>query len=86
MPLWVRTMLSSGPLDEVERAAQGHRRQIEELRAAGRLRAAGELDDGDGFVDIFEAADLLEADAIARADPLVEGGLVAWTVRRWTEL
>jgi uncharacterized protein YciI len=86
MPLWVRTMLATGPPDEVAAAAHGHRRQVEDLRAGGKLRAAGEFPDGDGFLDIFEAHDLLEADAIARADPLIEAGLVTWSVRRWNEL
>ncbi len=85
MPLYVRTLLSTASPQEIEAAAGEHRRQLRELRAQGKLRAAGEFHDGDGFLEIFEAADLHEADAIARASPLVAEGLVAWMLREWVE-
>jgi hypothetical protein len=37
-------------------------------------------------VDLFDAEDLMEAERIARATPLVERGLAAWTLREWREL
>jgi uncharacterized protein YciI len=85
MPLYVRTLLSTASPEEIAEATPGHRAQLRELRARGRLRAAGEFKDGDGFLEIFEADDVREADAIARASPLVADGLVAWIVREWSE-
>ena len=41
---------------------------------------------GDGFFEVFEAADLLEADRIARSDPLVEAGLGSWMIRELEHL
>jgi uncharacterized protein YciI len=86
MPCWVRTLLVTGPPEEVRAAREGHLAQLRELARRGRLRAAGELDDGDGFVEIFEADDRREAEAIARASPLVEEGLGSWMLRRWNEI
>ena len=85
MPLFVRTLLVTGPPDEVAGAAAGHLDQLRELRAAGRLRAAGEFNDGDGYLEIFEAADLLEAQTIGQASPLVTEGLGAFMIREWSE-
>jgi len=86
MPLWVRTLLVTGPPEQVEPAAERHRRHLAELRDAGKLRVAGEFDNGDGFLDIFEAVDRMEAERIARSSPLVEAGLVSWMLRAWREL
>jgi uncharacterized protein YciI len=86
MPLFVRTLLTTGPPDEVATAARRHVEHLRELRARGQLHAAGEFARGDGFLEIFVARDLLEAETIARASPLVEEGLAAWIVREWTEL
>ena len=86
MPLYVRTLLVTGPLDEVEQASRHHRLHLQELSSRGKLRAAGEFKNGDGFLEIFEATDLKEADAIARSSPLVESGLGTWMMREWVEL
>ncbi len=86
MPLWVRTILLTGPLDEVQKAIPGHYEHLRGLAARGRLRAAGAFKRGEGFLEIFEADDLYEAEAVARQSPLVEEGLGSWMVREWTEL
>jgi uncharacterized protein YciI len=86
MPLYVRTLLVTGPPEEVAVAARAHRAHLRELHARGKLRAAGEFKDGDGFLEIFEAADLHEAQSIGDASPLVAEGLGAWMIREWTEL
>ena len=83
--LWLRTLLVTTTPGEVEPAAGRHREHLARLRDSGKLRLSGELEQGDGFVEIFEAADRLEADAIGRSSPLVEEGLAAWTVREWFE-
>lgn len=86
MPLWVRTVLVTALAPDAESAMRGHVDHLRELRASGRLRAAGSFTRGDGFLDIFEAADLLEAESVARSSPLVDEGLAAWTLREWVEL
>ncbi len=86
MPLYVRTLLVTGPPDEVAAAAEQHTAHLRALKDAGKLRAAGEFKNGDGFLEIFEAADLLEAESIARSSPLVEEGLGSWMLREWIEV
>ena len=85
MPLYVRTILVTGPPDDVEAAARLHRAHLRELSVRGKLRAAGEFKNGDGFMEIFEAEDLLEAQSIGGSSPLVSDGLGTWMVREWTE-
>lgn len=86
MPFYVRTLLVTGPLDEVEAAIEGHRAHLRDLRDRGKLRAAGAFKRGEGFLDIFQASDLYEAEAIARSSPLVEEGLGTWMLREWEEI
>ena len=86
MPLYVRTVLVTGPEDEVDPATEAHREHLRELQRLGKLRAAGAFSQGDGFLEIFEARDLLEAEGIARSSPLIEQGLGAWMLREWREL
>lgn len=86
MPLYARTLLVTGPPDEVEIGARGHREHLRELKLGGKLRAAGELSNGDGFLEIFEAKDLLEAQSLGEASPLIADGLATWMLREWTEL
>ena len=86
MPLFIRSIVLTGPQAEVDAELPGHLEQLRTLRAAGQLRIAGAFPNGGGFLEIFEAADLLEAERIARASPLVVEGLGAWTIRRWEEL
>lgn len=86
MPFFVRTLLVTGPRDEVEFAARAHRAHLRELRARDKLLVAGEFNNGDGFLEIIEADDLLEAQSIAEASPLVAEGLGAWMLREWSRL
>jgi len=85
MPLYARTLLVTGPPDQVRESAGKHREQLEELRARGKVRVAGEFIDGSGFLEIFEAVDRLEAEQIARSSPLIEDGLGTWMLREWRE-
>jgi uncharacterized protein YciI len=55
------------------------------LRRQGKLRTAGTFNDGDGYLDIFEAEDRHEAESITRSSPLVEAGWASWTLREWSE-
>jgi len=86
MPLFVRTLLVTGPEDEVAPARLEHEAQLARLRAAGKVRAAGRFSRGDGYLEIFDTVDLLEAESIARMSPLVEQGLGTWMLREWDEI
>ena len=86
MPLYARTLLVTGPPDEVAAAAPKHEQQLRDLQARGKLRAAGRFTDGDGYLEIFDATDRHEAESIARSSPLVEEGLGSWMIREWIEL
>ena len=52
MPLWVRTLLSTGPPEEVAAAAAGHREQLRGLRdrglCGGHVQCVGQ-DERQGF-------------------------------------
>jgi uncharacterized protein YciI len=85
MPLYVRTLLVTGPPEDVEAATRGHREHVRELHERGKLRAAGEFPNGDGFLEIFEARDLHEAQSITGASPLVFEGLGTYLLREWSE-
>ena len=86
MPLYARTILVTGPEDEVVHARRGHLDHLRDLGAAGRLRVAGAFARGDGYLEIFEAKDLWDAEATAQSSPLVSLGLGTWMLREWTEL
>jgi len=85
MPLFLRMLLVTGPLDEVARASRGHAEQLERLEAEGRLHFAGSFADGDGFVEVLRVADRHEAERWTRASPLVERGLTSWSLREWVD-
>ena len=86
MALWVRTLLVTGPPDEVEVAAERHRDHLRDLRNRGNLKIAGEMGDAEGFLEVYEAADRKEAEEIARSSPLVIDGLGAWMIRAWKDV
>jgi uncharacterized protein YciI len=86
VPAWVRTLVPTGPPDQVREASEAHVAHLRDLAAHGRLRFAGRFVPEHGFLDVFEARDLLEAEATAQASPLVAAGLVAWTLREWEAL
>jgi uncharacterized protein YciI len=86
MPYFVRTILVTGPEDEVAPARREHLAHVSELYTAGKIRVAGALARGDGFLEILEAKDLHEAESLARMSPLVERGLGTWMLREWAEI
>ena len=86
MPYFARTILVTGPEEDVVPARQEHLAHLARLAAEGKIRAAGAFPRGDGYLEIFEAADLYEAEAIARSSPLVELGLGTWMLREWQEI
>jgi uncharacterized protein YciI len=86
MPLYVMTLLVTGPPDEVEPVAETHREHLRALKTQGKLRTAGEFAHGEGFLEILDVADRMEAERIARSGPLIEEGLATWMLREWVEL
>ena len=75
--------------DYVARRAALRAQHLEHARKAherGELVLAGALADPvDGAVLLFRGQSPEVAEAFARADPYVKGGLVtAWRVRKWT--
>jgi len=66
-----------------------HLAQSKELQATGDLLMAGAfLDNGDGPVTTMGVLRTREAaEAYAKADPFVQGGMVSeWTVRPWANI
>ena len=86
MGLWVRTLHVTGHPDDVARATDGHRQQLRERHAAGKLHLAGELAKGDGYMDVLDVADRHEAERLTADNPLVAMGLAAWTLREWSPI
>ena len=58
MAFYARTILVTGPRDEVDPAAEAHRDHLRDLRARGKLLIAGEFANGDGFLEILDVVDL----------------------------
>ena len=85
MPYFVRTILITGPEDDVTPARREHLAHVNRLAAEGKIRAAGSFSRGDGYLEILDARDLYEAESIARSSPLVELGLGTWMLREWDE-
>jgi len=86
MATWARTLLITAVPADADPWTEAHLDQLRRLKAEGRLRAAGAFPRGDGYLELFDAADLMEAERITRESPLVERGLAAWTLREWTEV
>ena len=79
MPLYVRTLLVTGPPDEVEAvAARVTASTCASCTPGASCARPASSANGDGFLEIFEAADLHEAQSIAGSSPLVFDGLGTW--------
>jgi hypothetical protein len=81
VPIYLRLILLTGPVADVEVSAPARAAQIEALRGAGKLLATGTMRDGEGYVDVLRVADLHEAEKLAREDALIAGGLGTWVLR-----
>ncbi|HKQ61519.1 MAG TPA: YciI family protein [Candidatus Polarisedimenticolaceae bacterium] len=86
MPLYALIVLITVTPEEAAAATAEQHARLRELRAAGRLRGAGEFARGDGFLELFAAADLFEAEELARHNPFVAAGLGSWTLREYREV
>ena len=67
---------------------EAHRAWVEQQRAAGRRIRSGFLVDeqrrpGGGGLLIFEAETYAEALVWVRQDPMIQAGLVSWTLQQW---
>ena len=81
MVRYLRVFLSTGHPAELAARLDAHRAQVDGLSADGRLLVAGELQAGDGFFDVLQVDDRHEAERLTRSNPLVEAGLVSWSLR-----
>ena len=76
------------PLDQRRPHLEAHRAWVEKESAAGRRIRSGFLVDGQqrpggGGLLIFEAASYAEALAWVQQDPMIQAGLVSWTLQQW---
>ena len=67
---------------------EAHRAWVEQQRVAGRRIRSGFLVDeqqrpGGGGLLIFEAETYAEALVWVRQDPMIQAGLVSWTLQQW---
>ena len=75
-------------LDQRRPHLEAHRAWVEQQGAAGRRIRSGFLVDeqqrpGGGGLLIFEAASYAEALAWVQQDPMIQAGLVSWTLQQW---
>ena len=75
-------------LDQRRPHLEAHRAWVEQQGAAGRRIRSGFLVDeqqrpGGGGLLIFEAASYAEALALVQQDPMIQAGLVSWTLQQW---
>ena len=76
------------PLDQRRPHLEAHRAWVEQQGAAGRRIRSGFLVDeqqrpGGGGLLIFEAASYAEALVWVQQDPMIQAGLVSWTLQQW---
>ncbi|MCP3978356.1 MAG: hypothetical protein GY716_03350 [bacterium] len=83
MPLYVLTILVTGPPEQVSAAAAEQRERLRDLHRGGKISLAGEFANDDGFLQILDVADRHEAEALTRDLPLVRAGLASWMLREW---
>ena len=75
-------------LDQRRPHLEAHRAWVEQQGAAGRRIRSGFLVDeqqrpGGGGLLMFEAASYAEALAWVQQDPMIQAGLVSWTLQQW---
>ena len=75
-------------LDQRRPHLEAHRAWVGQQGAAGRRIRSGFLVDeqqrpGGGGLLIFEAASYAEALALVQQDPMIQAGLVSWTLQQW---
>ena len=85
MKLFARTLLFCGPPAQLAEASEAHELQLQQLQSEGKLHLAGRFDSGEGLFEVLRVADRHEAERWTRESALVEGGLVSWTLRPWTD-
>ena len=76
------------PMAQRRPLLEAHRAWVEQQRGAGRRIRSGFLVDeqqrpGGGGLLIFEAETYAEALVWVRQDPMIQAGLVSWTLQQW---
>lgn len=88
MPWFIKRETFLRPYAELRPHLQAHRAWVEDLRAQGIRISSGYLVDGDGKPGgggllLLEAADHTSAEFLIRQDPVVQSGLVDWSLHQW---
>ena len=88
MPWFIKRETFRRPYAELKPHLQAHRAWVAELRARGVSISSGYLIDGEGKPGgggllLLEAADHASAEALIRQDPVVQSGLVDWSLHQW---
>ena len=88
MPWFIKQETFRRPYAELRPHLQAHRNWVEQLRARGVRISSGYLVDGEGKPGgggllLLEAADQASAEALIHQDPVVQSGLVDWSLHQW---
>lgn len=88
MPWFIKQESFLRPASELAPHRRAHRQWVERQRAAGRRLSSGYLVDGDerpggGGLLLLEAEDYASALALIQQDPMLQSGLVSWSLHRW---
>ena len=86
MPPYLRTVLLTGPREDLDAAMPDYLDYLAAMRERGELRLAGAFARDDGFFELLELKDRRAADASSGEHPLIQLGLVSWSIRAWTEI
>ena len=81
MAWFLRSLLVTGAPEEVEALVPAYREELARLAHTGRLAAHGSMARGAGFFAVLRVTDRHEAEGLTRGNPLVEAGLVSWSLR-----
>ena len=82
---------ASLPIDQRRPHLEAHRRWVMAQSRLGRRIRSGYLVDGEGRPGgggllIFDACSYEEALSWVQADPMIQAGLVTWTLQEWIQI
>jgi uncharacterized protein YciI len=83
MPWFVKIETGLLPKVEFDRYVPAHLDYVQDLIDRGHRATTGYWGERGGGMMLFEAASLAEAQAIVRADPLVQNGCVKYELHEW---
>jgi uncharacterized protein YciI len=88
MPWFVKTETFLRPYAELRPTLAAHRAWVTALQQQGQAISSGYLVDGEGRPGgggllLLQAPSYAEAEALVRADPMVQSDGVAWQLHQW---